>query len=167
MIVRYAVALAMAVAGFVPTAGAAARVALFPFELVNTSLEPTRPDEAARLAAVTEVARQRFAAAGLEVVDTVPVEQEVAAVSSLRSCNGCELPLARQLGADFAAVGWVQKVSNLILNVNLQIRDVASGRLVQSGSVDIRGNTDESWRRGTLYLLERRILPPGSDDPSR
>jgi hypothetical protein len=53
----------------------------------------------------------------------------------------------------------VQKVSNLILNVNLQIREVASGRLVQSGSVDIRGNTDESWRRGTVYLMEHRILP--------
>jgi hypothetical protein len=171
MAVRYGVAaavgMAMAVAGFIPTAGAAARVALFPFELVNTSLEPTRPDEAARVAAVTEVARQRFAAAGLEVVDTAPVEREVAAVSSLRGCNGCELALARRLGADFAAVGWVQKVSNLILNVNLQIRDVASGRLVQSGSVDIRGNTDESWRRGTEYLIEHRILPPGPDSPPR
>ena len=96
----------------------------------------------------------------LEVVDTAPVEQEVAAVSSLRGCNGCELPSARKLGADFAAVGWVQKVSNLILNLNLQIREVASGRLVAAGSVDIRGNTDESWRRGALYLLEHRILPP-------
>src|SRR3712207_1861317 len=111
MVARYSVALAMAIAGFAPPAGAAARVALFPFELVNTSLEPTRPDEVARLAAIAEVARQRFAAAGLEVVDTAPVRSEVAAVSSLRSCNGCELPLARRLGADFAAVGWVQKVS--------------------------------------------------------
>jgi Protein of unknown function (DUF2380) len=170
MVFRCALAVAMAIAGSVPTATAAApaaRVALFPFELVNTSLESTRPDEEARLAVVTGLARQRFAAAGFEVVDTAPVAPEVAAVSSLRGCNGCELPLARQLGADFAAVGWVQKVSNLILNVNLQIRDVATGRLVQSGSVDIRGNTDESWRRGTVYLLERRILPPELADPSR
>jgi hypothetical protein len=154
-----AAAVAVAIAGFSPAVGAAVRLALFPFELVNMSLEPTRPDETARLAAITEVARQRFSAAGFEAVDTAPVEQEVAAVSSLRGCNGCELPLARQLGAAFAAVGWVQKVSNLILNVNLQIREVASGRLVQSGSVDIRGNTDESWRRGTVYLMEHRILP--------
>ena len=27
------------------------------------------------------------------------------------------------------------------------------------GSVDIRGNTDESWRRGAEYLLKHRILP--------
>ena len=24
----------------------------------------------------------------------------------------------------------------------------------------IRGNTDESWQRGIVYLMERRILPP-------
>ena len=167
MIARYVAGVAAAIAGSTPTAGAAARLALFPFELVNTSLEPTRPDETARLVATTDAARQGFSAAGIEVVDTEPVEQEIAAVSSLRGCNGCELPLARQLGADFAAGGWVQKVSNLILNVNLQIRDVATGRLVQSGSVDIRGNTDESWRRGTRYLLEHRILPPASGDPPR
>ena len=52
----------------------------------------------------------------------------------------------------------MQKVSNLILNINLQVRDVGTGRLVAAGSVDIRGNTDESWRRGVAYLLEHRIL---------
>ena len=63
------------------------------------------------------------------------------------------------MGADLAAVGWVQKVSNLILNVNMQIREVGSGRLVRAGSVDIRGNTDEAWRRGIVYLFERRLYP--------
>ena len=67
--------------------------------------------------------------------------------------------LARGLGADLAAVGWVQKVSNLILNLNLQVRDVATGQMVAAGTVDIRGNTDESWQRGLLYLLDHRILP--------
>ena len=81
-------------------------------------------------------------------------------MSSLRACNGCEIELGRKLGADFVAIGWVQKVSNLILNLNMQVRDVAGGAIVAAGSVDIRGNTDESWRRGALYLLENRILPP-------
>ena len=35
-----------------PVVQAAERLALFPFELINTSLEPTRPDEAARLQAL-------------------------------------------------------------------------------------------------------------------
>ena len=47
---------------------------------------------------------------------------------------------------------WVQKVSNLILNINIQIRDVQSGLIVLTRSVDIRGNTDVSWLRGVRYL---------------
>ena len=77
------------------------------------------------------------------MVDPAPVAAEVASVSSLRGCNGCELALGRKLGVDFVAIGWVQKVSNLILNLNLQVRDVASGAIVAAGTVDIRGNTDE------------------------
>jgi hypothetical protein len=52
----------------------------------------------------------------------------------------------------------VQKVSNLILNINVTIRDVATRALVFAGSVDIRGNTDDSWRHGIRYLLENRLL---------
>ena len=109
-------ALALMVAA-VPAA-AADRVALLPFELVNTSLEATRLEETARIAMLDEVVADRMAAAGLEMVDPAPVAAEVAGVSSLRGCNGCEVELGRKLGADFVAVGWVQKVSNLILNVN-------------------------------------------------
>jgi hypothetical protein len=141
-------------------ATAADRVALLPFELLNTSLEATRPDEAARVAMLDRVVAERMAQAGLELVDPAPVAGDVAAVSSLRGCNGCEIDLGRKLGAEFVAIGWVQKVSNLILNLNLQVRDVAGGAVVAAGSVDIRGNTDESWRRGAVYLLEHRILPP-------
>ena len=150
---------ALLVALAMPTA-AADRVALLPFELENSSLEPTRPDERARLLLVDEVVQRRMGEAGFEIVDPAPIAAEVASHSSLRGCNGCELGLGRELGADFVAIGWVQKVSNLILNLNMQVRDVASGRIVAAGSVDIRGNTDESWRRGALYLLQHRILPP-------
>ena len=133
------------------------RIALFDFELINTSLEPTRPDEEQRLAMIGDLLREQFAERGYAVVDTAPLAAETAKIF-LRGCNGCELRLAAKIGADLAGLGWVQKVSNLILNINLQVRDVASGRLTHAGSVDIRGNTDESWRRGILYLLERVIF---------
>lgn len=141
-------------------AAAAGKLALFDFELINTSMEPTRPDELARLAALEPAAAQRLQAEGFELVDTAPVADQVAKVASLRDCNGCDLRMAGTLGAELAAIGWVQKVSNLILNINLQIREVGTGRLVKAGSVDIRGNTDESWQRGLKYLLDRRILTP-------
>jgi hypothetical protein len=41
----------------------------------------------------------------------------------------------------------------------MQVREVGTGRLVRAGSVDIRGNTDESWRRGITYLVNRRLFP--------
>lgn len=134
-------------------------MALLPFALENTSLEPDRPDELARIGMLDEVVGGRLREAGFELVGTGPVAAEVAALSSVRGCNGCEIQLGRKLGASEIAFGWVQKVSNLILNINMVVRDVASGRLLAAGSVDIRGNTDEAWRRGGAYLLDHRILP--------
>ncbi|MEM5338293.1 DUF3280 domain-containing protein [Paraburkholderia azotifigens] len=75
------------------------------------------------------------------------------ATQDLSSCNGCEREIARQLGAQRVGVCWVQKVSNLILNINLRIEDTASGQVVFQRSVDIRGNTDQSWRRGVDALV--------------
>ena len=42
----------------------------------------------------------------------------------------------------------MQKVSNLILNINIYVRDAETGDLVAAASADIRGNTDKSWSRG-------------------
>ena len=151
----------MAVALACPTSAEAAwRIALFDFELVNTSLEPTRPDEAARLAMISALSRDEFAKRlEFEVLDIAPLAEAIEEAGYLRGCNGCELRLARRIGAEFAGLGWVQKVSNLILNINFQVREVTTGRLITAGTVDIRGNTDEAWRRGVRYLLERKILP--------
>ena len=77
--------------------------------------------------------------------------------SQLHECNGCELDIARSLHADRVLVGWVQKVSNLIVNINIQIEDAATGAVLLNKSVDLRGNTDESWRRGISYLVKDMI----------
>ena len=52
----------------------------------------------------------------------------------------------------------MQKVSNLILNINLYIEDAADGKLKFVKSVDIRGNTDESWRHGLDYMLRHYLF---------
>ncbi len=61
-------------------------------------------------------------------------------------------------GADWAAWGTVQKVSDLILNINLYMQDARSGQVEFVKSVDIRGNTDESWRHGLDYMLRHYLL---------
>ena len=141
------------------------RLAVFDFELVDTSLQGelqgASPDELARLGMVADLVRERLAASGAyRIVDTGPAADAVARAGRLRTCGGCELRIAADLGAELALIGWVQKVSNLILNVNVVMRDAATGRLVGGGSVDIRGNTDESWSRGAAYLVRHR-LPAG------
>ena len=70
------------------------------------------------------------------------------------------MDLAQRLGADLSITGTVQKVSNLILNMNVYIRDVHTGKVVISMSADFRGNTDESWSRAANYLLRNRLLAP-------
>jgi len=78
----------------------------------------------------------------------------------LQACGGCDVQYAQKLGADLAITGVVQKVSNLILNINIYLRDVHTGRLVTAVSADMRGNTDESWSRATNYLVRNRLLAP-------
>jgi hypothetical protein len=52
-------------------------------------------------------------------------------------------------------------VSNLILNMNIYLRDVASGKTVAAMSADMRGNTAESWSRTLDWLIRNRLLAPG------
>ena len=151
-----------------PRAGTAApvRAAIFGFELYDTSLEGGtggRADEQARLHRLDEQLRTLLTRSGAYTpVNTGPVEQ-AARAQTLRTCDGCEAALARKLGAEVSVMGWVQKVSNLILNINAVIRDAATGRVLRAGSVDIRGNTDESWSRGLSYLVRNRLFEPSPD----
>jgi Protein of unknown function (DUF2380) len=134
-------------------------IAVFDMKLLNTSPAPSTPAEIGRTRRTTVALRDALTASGRHrVVDVAPVRAALEAGPELRDCNGCELDYARELGTDYVAVVWVQKVSNLILNINVAIEDVATGRTIARDSVDIRGNTDESWQRGLEYLLEYRIL---------
>jgi Protein of unknown function (DUF2380) len=139
------------------------RLAVLDLELIDTSLqgemEGVDPADQARLQMIETELRQRLEESKrFELVDTAPVAAQIDAAGYLWSCNGCELAIARQLDADLALVGWVQKVSNFMLNFNFVMRDTSTREQVFAGSVDIRGNTDESWQHGIRYLLENRLL---------
>jgi hypothetical protein len=79
-------------------------------------------------------------------------------VQDVGKCNNEELVAAQKAGAELVACGLVQKVSNLILNLNLIIENAKTGQQITGGSVDIRGNTDVSWYRDLRYLLSEHIL---------
>jgi uncharacterized protein DUF2380 len=135
-------------------------LAFFGFQLINTSLEPTTPTEAARIEMLNDLFRQRLGSSPRFTILPIPpdMQQRIAAGPEISGCNGCERSYAKSVGADWAAWGTVQKVSNLILNINLYIEDAATGKLEFVRSVDIRGNTDESWRHGLDYMLRHYLF---------
>jgi len=145
------------------------RLAVFDFELVDTSLQGEmngpRTDEQERLMRVGDLLRKELTESGkFRLLDIAPVNA-AAHGSNLQACGGCDVQYARQLDADLVITGSVQKVSNLILNINIYLRDVHSGRLVTSMSADMRGNTDESWTRALTYLVRDRLLAPNYGAP--
>ena len=145
------------------------KLAVFDLEMIDTSLqgevEGLRADEQARLLRTGDQVRKELAESGrFLVLDIAPVNA-AAHGSNLQACGGCDVKLAGELGADLAMTGVVQKVSNLILNINLYLRDVHSGQLLAAASADMRGNTDESWSRATNYLVRNRLLAPNYGAP--
>jgi hypothetical protein len=145
------------------------KLAVFDFEMLDTSLEGEmhgkRSDEEARLMRAGDQLRKDLAESGrFQLLDISPVNA-AAHQSNLQACGGCDLKLAQQLGADLEITGLVQKVSNLIININLFLRDVHSGRLVTAASADMRGNTDESWSRTMHYIVRERLLAPNYGRP--
>jgi Protein of unknown function (DUF2380) len=104
--------------------------------------------------------RDKLSASGRFSFVSIPPElqKEIAAGPGIRNCNACERDFANRIGAEWAAWGTVQKVSNLILNINLYIENAQTGKLEFAKSVDIRGNTDESWHHGRDYMLRHYVL---------
>jgi hypothetical protein len=152
-----------------PAAAEPPKVAIFDFELLDTSLQGAvkgaQADEQRRLKDVTEQLRNALTeSAKFVVMDITPVNA-AAHASNLQSCGGCDVQYAQKLGADIAITGLVQKVSELILNMNIYLRDAHTGKLITAMSADFRGNTDESWSRALSYLVRNRLLAPNYGAP--
>jgi hypothetical protein len=145
------------------------RLAVFDLEMIDTSLpDPTRglrADDRDRLQRTGDQLRKELGESGkFRVVDISPVNA-AAHQSNLQACGGCDVKLAQQLDADLEITGVVQKISNLILNIRLYLRDVHTGRLLAAVNADMRGDTDESWSRTMRYLVHERLLAPNYGAP--
>jgi hypothetical protein len=146
---------------FAGPAGAAEKlkIAFFGFEMFNTSPLPTGAEEKARISRIEQVLREMLEDSGRYefVAISEALQKKIAQSAKITGCNGCQLDWAREAGADIAGFGVVQKVSNLILNENLYM-DRVDGSPFFARSVDLRGNTDESWERGMRYLIRNYFL---------
>ena len=159
LVAACAVALSLCVATPAHAADAPLKsIVMLDFELIDETLD--RASDAAqqqRLRLASDALRQEFIDRHFyTVLDNKPQQaliDDLKGRFNLYDCNGCDVDIGRALGADRVMTAWVQKVSNLILNLNIQIRDVRSGLIMQNKSVDIRGNTDTSWLRGIRYMV--------------
>jgi hypothetical protein len=138
------------------------KAAIFPFELIDVSLQGEyvgpQADEAKRLLLVTEELRSLFARdVGYEVVDLSGLKTEIDKSGPFHKCDGCEVDIARQAGAEVAMTGTVRKISNLVLVVHIYVRDVSSGMVNKVHRVELRGNTDETWLRGVRRLVREHV----------
>jgi hypothetical protein len=138
-------------------------VALLSVQFLNDheDLEPTTAAERVRVALIESVFKAKLQASGRYRFVAIPPEAaaKIAAGPEVGACGGCEFGYGKELGV--GAVAWivVQKVSDLILNINVYMADVAAHKLTFVHSVDIRGDTDESWTRGVTYLVKNYLLP--------
>lgn len=164
---------ALAVLGLLLAAGpapaAAPTLVVLPLELVDSSLEGEvygrSEAQANRLAATTEAIRTRLD----EAPEFTLLPPEAGAELYRRDrgryayvyrCVGCVLEIGCSAGAELILVGWVQKVSNLILNMSIRVYDTREGRLWRNGWISLRGNTDPMWRRAAEKLVDRVLLAP-------
>jgi hypothetical protein len=143
--------------------GAVARplrsLAVLEIELVDEQNNPlTKAAQEVRLASSLQQLQRELAERGLyRVVDPAPsqpLQQQLRSQQEyLYRCDDCAVQVGRQLGVELVMASWVQKVSELILNFNVQIVDVRRQQVIFSKSVDMRGNDDVSWMRAVRFLV--------------
>ena len=145
-------------------------LAVLDFELVDEQNNPaTQAAQQIRLRLATAQLQAELSEFGLyRVLDPAPSaalqrrlrEQQ----AYLHRCDDCAEQVGRLLGAELVMSTWVQKVSELILNLNVQVYDALAQQVLLRKSVDLRGNTDLSWTRAVHYLVrdmaERRERQP-------
>lgn len=127
----------------------------------NEGYEPTSDAERARMMSIETQLQSALEGTGAYkfVPMTPEVRADIAKGQQVSECGGCELDYGKRLGAESVTWVRVQKISNLIMNINVYIADVATGQMAFQHSVDVRGNTDESWTRSMDYLLKNYLLP--------
>jgi hypothetical protein len=139
------------------------KIAVFDFELNDRSAGGgvIAQDEvdAENLRKSTAEARRMLAASGrYGVVDTGGVAASVASAGGLQHCNGCDGPLARQLGADQSMVGIVTRVNRTEYAVQIVVRDAETGAVLSNEFTGLRMGANYAWPRGVKWVMER-ILP--------
>ena len=153
--------LAMLLLGVTAAYAEPPKAAVFDFQLADQGAQGPTDADTARLGPLSDKLRGLLVDSGrYQLVSTDPVKDKVTKGADLRHCNGCAEDYARTLGADVAITGEIQKVSNLILNINVYVKDLKGNAPEKAYSVDIRGDNDLSFDHGIKYLVKNNLPQP-------
>ncbi len=156
----------IAIVSMTPAAIAEQKTVVFPFDLSLQQREedfftgPAKPspEEAARLKVVNdELAMLVGKDSRYDVIDHSSISKDIEAAAPLNACNGCEIDLSKKIGGEIAFTGLIDKASATLLNMQIGVLDVASGKVLRTASVVIQGNTDEAWLRAVRWLMKNRL----------
>ncbi len=134
------------------------RLAILQFQIEDNTLEAGAPQwHETSLQKLTKIVGATVSNAALyHVVPQSAVDEATAATdpgTALHQCNGCELDIARKVGADRVMVGWIYKMSLLVMALHVEIKDVETGTTVYRRVLDFRGDNEASWNRAATYMV--------------
>lgn len=153
--------IALAFVGALPVAFAGQApptLAVLPFEIEDTSGETGPPDRHQNmLTRTTALTAEAITASNLfSAVPEAKVSAAIAEINSgthLRRCNGCELDIAKHAGARYVLVGWIYKVSTLVLTLHVDMKDTATGKLVYARVFDFRGDNERAYQHAVRTMV--------------
>ena len=154
----------LALVSMAGSAFAAQTVAVFPFELLDASqddelIPKVRPEETQRLQLLSDDLKARLSASNqFEVASIDALATDLKAAAPIFKCNGCEADLAKKSGAKLAMLGLVQKFSDTLLSVSIQVMDAETGKVTGSYSAGVQGNTEEAWLRALRHIVKNKIV---------
>jgi hypothetical protein len=140
------------------------KIAVFDFVLEDKSAGGgvIGPDaiDTENLTASTEEARRMLSASGrYSIVDTGSAADEVIAAGGILHCDGCDVPLAKELGADQSMVGLITRITRTEYTLQILVRDTRTGAVVSNDFTGLRMGANYSWPRGVKWLMDRKTLP--------
>ncbi|WP_348638253.1 DUF2380 domain-containing protein [Bradyrhizobium sp. ISRA463] len=146
-----------------PAAAAAPiKLALFNFELEDASAAGLETaSDGAELANTTDAVRQMLVQSGrYALVPVSGTETDAAKPRAIQDCGGCDVEIARKLGADQSLIGVVRRISRTEYLVWFQLHDAGTGNVIAAGDSGLRMGANYSWSRGATRLIRDKLLEP-------
>lgn len=144
---------------------AAQKTVVFPFDMRDAQQEGEmvpqyQEEDLRRLKLVADELKALMTKDGrYEIVDIAPVAAEVEKALPFSRCDGCDKEIGEKIGADLVVTGFVDKLSDALISLQLFAKDVKTGKMTKTMSAEIRGNTDELWLHGIRWLWRNRFSP--------